>query len=1025
MKAKKSILVSFFSAALLFIFLSWNNASSYSTDAETQGSILYVKPGANGICSSWADACELQTALFNAVAGDQIWVAAGTYKPSSSNRLATFQLESGVAIYGGFPAAGGGWETRDWESNITTLSGDIGILNDNEDNSYHVVTGSGVDETALLDGFIITGGNANGWDADGKGGGMYNDQGSPTLNYLIFSGNMASRGGGMGNTGSSTPTLTNVTFSNNATTGSYGYGGGMYNSFSSPSLINVTFNENTTIGYGGGMYNENYSSPKLTNITFLNNIANHGGGVYNDNSNSTLNNVTFLNNIVNYGGGMYNYMSSPTLNDVTFSSNTAYESAGGMYNSSSSPSLSIVTFSDNSAESERGGGMYNESSSPTLIDVTFSNNLATYGGGMYNLSSSPILTNVAFSDNTAAGLMYCRGGGMSNDKSSPTLTNVTFSANSACYGGGLDNFQSIPALNEVIFSGNLAKDSGGGMLNDNASSPTLTNVTFSSNSATYYGGGMANIGSSTPSLSNVTFSGNSANVGGGMSNKFSNPSLSNVTFSSNSAIYYGGGMHNDEESMPTLTNVTFNGNTANNGGGMHNSISSPSLSNVTFSGNSATTSGGGMSNYGFSHYLSIVTLSNVTFSSNSASNGGGMVNYREVHVSLTNVTFSSNSASDSGGGMYNDSDGTDGTVALTNVTFTGNSAYWGYGGGIGGEDMTMTITNSIIWGNTPDQVSGSAAVTYSDIQGGHTGLGNIDADPLLGFLADNGGFTLTHALVEGSPAIDTGDPTNCPVIDQRGYARPIDGDGLGGPRCDMGAFEYGSYPATYALTLDIVGSGSITKDPDKSEYLWGEVVTLTPVANPDWIFIGWSGDTSGMNNPLTVTIFEDTNITANFRFEAWTLTTSVFPEGTGDVVLYPDKPTYQYGEQVTLTAIPNPSWYFAGWTGDASGFSSQIIVTMTDNLDITANFSQAEYSLSVSVSPPGMGTVTLSSNKPYYHYGDTVTLTATGVTGWWLESWGGNASGRLNPLTITVLGNTNIVANFTDTEITYLPLIIR
>ena len=98
---------------------------------------------------------------------------------------------------------------------------------------------------------------------------------------------------------------------------------------------------------------------------------------------------------------------------------------------------------------------------------------------------------------------------------------------------------------------------------------------------------------------------------------------------------------------------------------------------------------------------------------------------------------------------------------------------------------------------------------------------------------------------------------------------------------------------------------------------------------------------------------------------------------------------------------------------------------MTDNLDITANFSQAEHSLSVLINPPGMGTVTKSPDKPSYHYGETVTLTATGVTGWWLESWGGDVSGRWSPLTITVLGNTDIVANFTDTEITYLPVIIR
>ena len=57
-------------------------------------------------------------------------------------------------------------------------------------------------------------------------------------------------------------------------------------------------------------------------------------------------------------------------------------------------------------------------------------------------------------------------------------------------------------------------------------------------------------------------------------------------------------------------------------------------------------------------------------------------------------------------------------------------------------------------------------------------------------LADNGGFTHTHALLPGSPAIDTGSPTVCPATDQRGITRPIDGDWDWVPRCDMGAYEY-------------------------------------------------------------------------------------------------------------------------------------------------------------------------------------------------------------------------------------------
>ncbi len=231
----------------------------------------------------------------------------------------------------------------------------------------------------------------------------------------------------------------------------------------------------------------------------------------------------------------------------------------------------------------------------------------------------------------------------------------------------------------------------------------------------------------------------------------------------------------------------------------------------------------------------------------------------------------------------------------------------------------------------------------------------------------------------------------------------------------MGAYEYASYPVTFSLTIDMVGNGLVTKDPNQTEYLWGEYIALTPVADPDWIFIGWSGDASGMDNPLTFTIFEDTNITANFRFDAWTLTTSVLPEGSGSVTVSPDQPIYHNGDQVTLTATPNPGWSFAGWTGDASGTISQIIVTMTDNLEITANFAQSEYTLSVSVDPPGMGTVAKSPNKPYYYYGEVVTLTASSsVTGWRFVNWTGHASGATNPIQVTITGDAQITANFSD-----------
>jgi hypothetical protein len=397
-------------------------------------SVLYAAPTATGSadCSSWANACTLQTALTNATSGNQIWVRQGVHRPGSS-QTDTFTLKNGVAVYGGFAGTETSLAQRDWQTNVTVLSGDInqdditdanGVVTSTANiapvNAYHVVTGGGTNNTAVLDGFTITAGNANSYSPpDDAGGGMYNNNSSPTLRNLIFSGNAANSGGGMANLNSSNPTLTNVTFSGN----SADLGGGMYNENSSnPTLTNVTFSSNTVVQSGGGMYNFD-SSPTLTNVIFSGNAAQAGGGMFNSNSNPVLTNVTFSGNTASGmgsgGGGMFNYdNSSPTLTNVTFSSNTA-QSGGGMYNFDSSPTLTNVIFSGNAAQA--GGGMYNNNSSPTLRNLIFSGNAANSGGGMANLNSSnPNLINVTFSGNTASS-----GGGMANfNGSNPTLTNV-------------------------------------------------------------------------------------------------------------------------------------------------------------------------------------------------------------------------------------------------------------------------------------------------------------------------------------------------------------------------------------------------------------------------------------------------------------------------------------------------------------------------------------------------------------------------------------------------------------------------
>ncbi len=331
------------------------------------------------------------------------------------------------------------------------------------------------------------------------------------------------------------------------------------------------------------------------------------------------------------------------------------------------------------------------------------------------------------------------------------------------------------------------------------------------------------------------------------------------------------------------------------------------------------------------------------------------------------------------------------------------------------------MTNSIFWGNTPDQLSfivySFPTITYSIIQGEPVweGDGNLNTDPLLEDLAENGGFTQTHALGDLSPAIDAGSPTLCPAIDQRGFHRPIDGDENTSATCDMGAYEYDSYPEVFTLTVDIEGSDSVAIDPNQTEYQFGEIVSLTALADPGWSFSGWSGDATGTTNPLTISILDDTSITANFIQNEYTLNVSVDPVDSGSVLVDPQQATYHYGDTVMLTASPNTGWALTEWSGDATGIENPLEVTITGNTNITANFTD-EYSLVVTVDPTNSGTVTVDPEQTVYHYGDEVTLTAIAETGWTFSGWGGDATGTESPLTLTIEGNTSITANFTQIE---------
>ncbi len=336
--------------ATVFALLALVASLGLPRAARSDSTILYVKYDATGADdgSSWADAfTSLQSALAAATSGSEIWVAAGTYRPTTgTDRTVSFQLKNGVAIYGGFAGKETARSQRNWRNHPTKLSGDIGVRGSAGDNSYHVVKSASNDATALIDGFVVCDGSATnppGWHL---GGGMFVINGSPTVNNIVFSENTAVAGGGMYNYESS-PTVSNVFFYDNSAAPS---GGGMYNYYSDIHLANAAFVGNTATvggssqGTGGGMTNY-FCSPTLVNVLFLGN-ASYGwaGALYNFTASPTVVNATFSYNIAGYGGALYNYFgSSPTITNSILWGNVAYMEGAQVYTDGST---CAITYSD-------------------------------------------------------------------------------------------------------------------------------------------------------------------------------------------------------------------------------------------------------------------------------------------------------------------------------------------------------------------------------------------------------------------------------------------------------------------------------------------------------------------------------------------------------------------------------------------------------------------------------------------------------------------------------------------------------
>ncbi|MFQ5879453.1 MAG: choice-of-anchor Q domain-containing protein [Dehalococcoidia bacterium] len=285
----------------------------------------------------------------------------------------------------------------------------------------------------------------------------------------------------------------------------------------------------------------------------------------------------------------------------------------------------------------------------------------------------------------------------------------------------------------------------------------------------------------TVDISGVTIrNGNSGSSGGGIANG-GTLTLTDSVVADNTAGNSGGGINNF--GSLTLIDSIVTGNTASfAGGGISTSEGTLELRNTTVSGSTVDGIGGGIYNL-----RGTIVLTNTTVSGNMSGGGGGGINNQPGStLILANVTISGNTATESFPAIVNVAGS---TVTMTNVTVTGNTSPNEFVAAIANHG-TMALKNTIIANSGVDCFGGDITSLGHNLDSdGTCGLTEPtdlpNVDPLLGLLADNGGPTLTHALLPGSPAIDAGDNAACPATDQRGIARPQ------GAACDIGAYEFG------------------------------------------------------------------------------------------------------------------------------------------------------------------------------------------------------------------------------------------
>lgn len=385
---------------------------------------------------------------------------------------------------------------------------------------------------------------------------------------------------------------------------------------------------------------------------------------------------------------------------------------------------------------------------------------------------------------------------------------------------------------------------------------------------------------------------------------------------------------------------------------------------------------------------------------------------------LRNATVAGNTASGNGGGVARES----GTLRTRNALVAENA-----GAGVNDDCWTSADAGLVSEGyNVVGKRDGCAASLAAT--GDQTGTTAAPLSAGIGALAANGGPTETRALIEGSVAIDAGDPAGClawdpfgaadepTTADQRGEPRPLDGDGDSLAVCDGGSFEAPVPPPPQNnLTVAVAGSGGGTVESDPAgilcpgdcaeTYLASETVDLQVTPAGGSVFTGWSGDCSG-SGACSLPMSSDRSVTATFTAER-TLTVALAGDGAGGVAsddLAIDCPgdcseVYLDGATPTLAATADPGSLFVGWSGDCAG-SGSCPLAMTADRSVTATFLDPEV-LIVTLEGDGSGEVT--SDLPgiacpgdcteAFTGGESLELAAAPAPGSFFAGWSGDCSG--------------------------------